>query len=293
MTSQRFLSRVIATISDTLLRRRPKRMPEKLHNHDDRYNKPGHGHAGYAVLGHYHPDGQSPQGLPSRDGLDGLDGKDGNDGLDGRDGAQGPQGPPGPAFYTDATGFQHEFGPIRVPVDIVVIKEAGQYPTIDEIFYVRRQLDTVTRFYARHGIALRFSIKGLSVHDKTILDYIGRADAMSHLFYNQAQGTGLTGYVGIDNAFIGPEGNGWVGQIASLSGPYGSFMAAGAFPTRFELGQSSLDQIIIHELGHMFEGGTNEDHVPGTYLDAVISSSEVVLPEQLERMRARALEWAS
>ncbi len=210
-------------------------------------------------------------------------------------GPPGPVGPAGPAGKRGPKGEsivinEQDTHSIRLPIDIVVCKGAGT-PTISEIFFVRQKLEIVKHFYNRYSIILQINVKGLSnVHS---LNY--ELQEMFDLYYLNPMGNGrLTGYVGIDNNYIGPDNLNFVGQISSKTGPWGSFIVAGAYPKQFIPDISvynMMDQIIIHEIGHYLLDANNDDHESDTFMDAIISRSEIVTDAQKEKLLEGALEW--
>ncbi len=165
---------------------------------------------------------------------------------------------------------------IRVPVNLVLT-----YADTAN-FTGRPDIEDAIKFFLRQGIDLRVSLHTKSL-DPSDLTYAGKG----MYWHMETAHNGLTGYIGMDAETVGPAEKNWVGLAANKSNIlYGTFLVAGASQSRH--GTVQIKDTLIHELGHVFLGS---DHRPGTFMDAVISSSDRVDPDQLLAMQAGARDW--
>lgn len=166
---------------------------------------------------------------------------------------------------------------IRIPLDIVVCAP-GTGPTDPDMSKAKLAMLAPIAFYARLGIDLRVKY-GAMVMENEDLHFVG--SGMRAHYYGHA-GAPLTGFIGMDSRGVGPALKNYAGQISYTAGPWGAFIVAGANSTGY------VGQTIIHELGHYFLTGDNDDHEDSTFMSSTISASEIITDEQ----RAIVLEVA-
>ena len=196
--------------------------------------------------------------------MPGSVGDRGEQGLRGHKGEKGERGKPGHAKEPT----------IKLPVHVVTI--TGDWR---DIVNTRRWMGLVKDFWAELGIDVQDSH---SINDSgRSLTYEDDSVAMWHLLYQP--------FVSRLTLYIDPQaqsvGLGYMGQVAGLTGAYGTAIIAGAH------GDAYTAAIINHEIGHWMLVGENEDHVAGTFLDAIIDPALGVADSQKEGRREGAYKW--
>jgi len=148
-----------------------------------------------------------------------------------------------------------------------------------DIITSRRIMQLVGKFWSDIGIEIQpsFSFKRPS----TPLTYEDDSIAVWH--YENVHGPRLTLYIDPQASTVG---FGYWGQVASLTGVYGTAIIAGL---KLDM---IVAQIVNHEMGHWLLDGTNDDHEKGTFMwgDILVVNTKVT-PEQQEKLREGAYRW--
>ncbi len=192
----------------------------------------------------------------------------------GEPGLRGHRGDPGPVGKQGARGvcFDH-IQIIKLPVHVVTV--TGDW---HEIVNTRRVMGLVKDFYSELGIDVQDSHSSRLMGTGMYLTY--EDDSLGHWHYDASFGVRLTLYIDPEAQSVGL---GYMGQVADITGPYGTAIIAGAH------GDAYTAQIMGHELGHLL----GLDHEQGTFLSANINDSNLVTTAQREALRVGAYEFGS
>lgn len=239
------------------------------------------------------------QGLQGNTGRPGADGRSGAEGLPGRTGDRGEEGPRGHMGRPGKDGqdgLDLDTVSIKVPVGIVVVgSETWHHPgttTLNQgaiwnsVNFVRHQLLVVEEFYQQNfDIKLQFQIRA-HVGESSELDYSEAAFDRKFVRNIYPAFQRVTGFIGMDvERLAGPEG--FIGEYGRRDRvTWGTFHVAGAYPS-LEEDNNMIDDIVIHEVGHIFGMG----HIPYSWMSAAIDGDTRVLGPDRAIVRAGALEW--
>ncbi len=167
---------------------------------------------------------------------------------------------------------------IKLPVHLVTIG------TIYDTTNTRRVMGLVRNFYADLDIVIQDSHS--SRPPGVLLTYVD--DSLSEWHCDNVHGPRLTIYVDPTAGWIGPEGNGWVGQVGSFN-----TVANGTAIIAGDNMDDYLAATIDHEIGHLLLTGENADHEQGTFMSAAINEFMEFTDAQREALRAGAYRWGS
>ena len=212
---------------------------------------------------------QGPPGPQGPLGPQGLPGNQGPRGDTGETGPRGRKGDPGPMGGGGDSGMPNR---IKLPMNVVTLG------TIEDILNTRRITGLVQEFYASLDIDVQPHFSGRDWPD-SILTYEDDQLERKHYFEGPS---GLTLYISPNAESVGL---GYMGQTASLTGPYMTAIIAGQHPDDY------VAAIIIHEIGHWLFSGRDEDHSPETFMQPLIDPEVVrVSDPQREALRVGAYQ---
>jgi hypothetical protein len=171
----------------------------------------------------------------------------------------GPVGPPGPQADSSEPGL------IKLPIEVIVV--ASDYGNLNRLPSIQQALENSKPFWAGIGIALRPSVSAIQA-DESILNFT--ENDLLTLHYWQVGKRFPCLYVGSESERVG-------GGADMLGQANGNGIAIVAGNTPVPGGDTLIDEIMDHELGHILGLG----HEDGTFMRAALeTSNRTVTPTQ-------------